>query len=311
MNEHFDRYNQGISECDTKLDLYQRNIDSKQQAIALRNAEFLAYGFAKKVMFWLVKAYKNWKDQSIIDSLEKEIRRLPSKREKLLRELVLNLGRWLMQQSQDTATELTRFETEHQDIKSIVNSISSVRSAGRDALSKLESAKSSVSSAQTMEVMDLVTKNKGISTMSTVSNMSASGDIDSAKSAVERFNSRLREHQRVIANLEGTTAIEYMDLTFDLFFGGAMDFVGSVMSLFSLSTAENQIDDAITKVKNSLNEIEPAYRDASERLKEHEREMLNFKNQERLKVLPLLRERGIEITEDLVGSMTELYARAS
>lgn len=62
---------------------------------------------------------------------------------------------------------------------------------GQKALREISEASSSVSSAQTMEVLDLVTDNKGISVMSSMSNSSASSEIDDAKRAVKAFANAL------------------------------------------------------------------------------------------------------------------------
>lgn len=62
---------------------------------------------------------------------------------------------------------------------------------GQKALREISEASSSISSAQTMEVLDLVTDNKGISVMSSMSNSSASSEIDDAKRAVKAFANAL------------------------------------------------------------------------------------------------------------------------
>jgi hypothetical protein len=159
-----------------------------------------------------------------------------------------------------------------------------------------------------MEVFDMATSNKGISLISTMSNSSASGDIDDAKRAVKAFNARLESHQQVVTDMQGTTAIEYMDLSFDLFFGGALDLAGSVMSLFALSSASDKLDDAERQVKRAIQQIEPSYQNANQQLKQHEEEMLSFKKEQRLRVIPVLASHGVEVTEDRVQSINALYA---
>ncbi|HBX0504643.1 TPA: hypothetical protein MFY73_24635, partial [Klebsiella pneumoniae] len=108
---------------------------------------------------------------------------------------------------------------------------------GQKALREISEASSSVSSAQTMEVLDLVTDNKGISVMSSMSNSSASSEIDDAKRAVKAFANALGDHRDIVGSLHHSMATEFIDLGMD--FAGlndGFDF-GSVFSLFSLSSA--------------------------------------------------------------------------
>ncbi|KLW75859.1 hypothetical protein SK61_04612 [Enterobacter sp. BIDMC100] len=89
-----------------------------------------------------------------------------------------------------------------------------------------------------MEVLDLVTDNKGISVMSSMSNSSASSEIDDAKRAVKAFANALGDHRDIVGSLHHSMATEFIDLGMD--FAGlndGFDF-GSVFSLFSLSSVK-------------------------------------------------------------------------
>lgn len=50
------------------------------------------------------------------------------------------------------------------------------------------------------EVLDLVTDNKGISVMSSMSNSSASSEIDDAKRAVKAFANALGDHRDIVGS---------------------------------------------------------------------------------------------------------------
>ncbi len=123
---------------------------------------------------------------------------------------------------------------------------------GQKALREISEASSSVSSAQTMEVLDLVTDNKGISVMSSMSNSSASSEIDDAKRAVKAFANALGDHRDIVGSLHHSMATEFIDLGMD--FAGlndGFDF-GSVFSLFSLSSASSSLDKVESRVESLM-----------------------------------------------------------
>ncbi|HGG8852766.1 TPA: hypothetical protein ACJJ1B_003844 [Enterobacter roggenkampii] len=129
---------------------------------------------------------------------------------------------------------------------------------GQKALREISEASSSVSSAQTMEVLDLVTDNKGISVMSSMSNSSASSEIDDAKRAVKAFANALGDHRDIVGSLHHSMATEFIDLGMD--FAGlndGFDF-GSVFSLFSLSSASSSLDKVESRVESLMPDLRRA-----------------------------------------------------
>jgi hypothetical protein len=308
MQELVLNYQHIESECDGLIQKYQEHIGSKTDLITQRDQEFAEFTWWQKSIYFVIRLYRNSRDQSVIRGLESAKSRADRRKSDQLNDLILQAGRRLMLQTPEVSGAILGMESDHTQLKQLQSSLNQVYQAGKKALREIQEAQSSVSSAQTMEVFDMATSNKGISLISTMSNSSASGDIDDAKRAVKAFNARLESHQQVVTDMQGTTAIEYMDLSFDLFFGGALDLAGSVMSLFALSSASDKLDDAERQVKRAIQQIEPSYQNANQQLKQHEEEMLSFKKEQRLRVIPVLASHGVEVTEDRVQSINALYA---
>lgn len=110
-------------------------------------------------------------------------------------------------------------------------------------LSQVREAKSSVSDAQMMETFDLVSKNKGISLMSTLSNSDAGNEIDDIKPELDLLKTQLRILKEDTPDAMKTIKVsDTLDLVSDFVFDFSFDFM-SVFSLMKLSKADDQLDD--------------------------------------------------------------------
>ena len=96
---------------------------------------------------------------------------------------------------------------------------------------------------------------------------------------------------------------------FDMFFDSdLLDTVGSFCSMLALSGAESDLQ----KVRSGLSEI--AYKLSVEnsacrnKLKAHETLLMSFKTEQRRLILPMLRERGIAVSDDVFSGIMKLYA---
>ncbi len=178
---------------------------------------------------------------------------------------------------------------------------------GQKALREISEASSSVSSAQTMEVLDLVTDNKGISVMSSMSNSSASSEIDDAKRAVKAFANALGDHRDIVGSLHHSMATEFIDLGMD--FAGlndGFDF-GSVFSLFSLSSASSSLDKVESRVESLMPDLRRAASNSAAEYARVNEEFFGLKQQACCQVHELLVTNGIDVSVKRVESAVNSY----
>lgn len=177
---------------------------------------------------------------------------------------------------------------------------------GEKALREIGEADAAVSSAQTMEVFDLATDNKGISLMSSMSNMDASSEMDDARRAVKEFARAAQQHQERIEALNHDMTLEVIDLGLDLFDVTGWFDVGSVLSLMSLSSASSALDDAERKVKRMLEPLRSAERASAEEYRRDKDALVSAKREVFQTALLALQERGLQLpTNETVQRVIE------
>jgi len=108
------------------------------------------------------------------------------------------------------------------------------------AFCALEHAASQCSSAGTMETLDLVTADKSISLLSTMSTSSADDALRSAQDALRALQDRFPKR---VSGGELPEVSDLLDLAVDLMAGSSFDFT-SFLSLSDLSGAESRARDA-------------------------------------------------------------------
>nr|WP_254155545.1 hypothetical protein [Salmonella enterica] len=178
---------------------------------------------------------------------------------------------------------------------------------GQKALREISEASSSVSSAQSMEVLDLVTDNKGISVMSSMSNSSASSEINDAKRAVKAFANALGEHRDIVGSLHHSMATEFIDLGMD--FAGlndGFDF-GSVFSLFSLSSASSSLDKVESRVESLMPDLKRAASNSATEYARVNEEFFGLKQQVCSQWRELLVASGVDVSVKLFESSVDRY----
>ncbi|EGQ7672252.1 hypothetical protein IZS59_001865 [Vibrio cholerae] len=178
---------------------------------------------------------------------------------------------------------------------------------GQKALREISEASSSVSSAQSMEVLDLVTDNKGISVMSSMSNSSASSEINDAKRAVKAFANALGEHRDIVGSLHHSMATEFIDLGMD--FAGlndGFDF-GSVFSLFSLSSASSSLDKVESRVESLMPDLKRAASNSAAEYARVNEEFFGLKQQVCSQWRELLVASGVDVSVKLFESSVDRY----
>lgn len=302
-----DEYRCTLQHLDERERSHQSSLDCAHGALSDLHANF-----AERALFWRIFTYlpykfKCWSIKADIDSHTDGINELPSQRDVALKVLVLEAARFLMING-DASEQLTRMEQEHLDLRALYRSAVSVRDYGANALSKIAIAIDTVESAQTLEIMDGFTQNKTVSTISTVSNFSASDDVAAARQAIECFQSKLEDHRKFASLPEHSVAIETIDLVVDIFFGGVLDMIGSALSYFALSDAEAQLKEAQQHVEKAHGTLAMQCEAIREKVTAHEERLLAFKHSQRTMIVPVLCEKGIDVTTDFVASITDLYA---
>lgn len=178
---------------------------------------------------------------------------------------------------------------------------------GQKALREISEASSSVSSAQSMEVLDLVTDNKGISVMSSMSNSSASSEINDAKRAVKAFANALGEHRDIVGSLHHSMATEFIDLGMD--FAGlndGFDF-GSVFSLFSLSSASSSLDKVESRVESLMPDLKRAASNSAAEYTRVNEEFFGLKQQVCSQWREVLVASGVDVSVKLFESSVDRY----
>jgi len=126
----------------------------------------------------------------------------------------------------------------YQKICNIYQKQYSIKNQYEIVLSSISSARSAISNAELAETMDLLSKNKGISLMSSVSSSGANSSIKKVKREVVNLSNminELKDFQNSITNVDDT-----FDLMIDLFFDTGFDFF-SVFNLFSLGNAKSSL----------------------------------------------------------------------
>jgi hypothetical protein len=121
-------------------------------------------------------------------------------------------------------------------------------------LEKVQDALNSIDSAQSMETMDMVSKNKGISLMSSMSNSSARSAVREVESATPAFQAAMQDYSEFLKDYKlpafSADFGDMTDLVFDMMFDGGFDFM-SIFALSALGRAEDQMEDVRDKVKEA------------------------------------------------------------
>jgi hypothetical protein len=263
-------------------------------------------GFWQKIKtFWQFR-----RDIAVIRSALKgcnsNLRNLHRERESLKEALIARVVKQAIDGSQ-TLERITQAQDRLDAASRLHESNKRLVDMGQKALREISEASSSVSSAQSMEVLDLVTDNKGISVMSSMSNSSASSEINDAKRAVKAFANALGEHRDIVGSLHHSMATEFIDLGMD--FAGlndGFDF-GSVFSLFSLSSASSSLDKVESRVESLMPDLK---RSASNSAAEYARvneEFFGLKQQVCSQWRELLVASGVDVSVKLFESSVDRY----
>lgn len=116
---------------------------------------------------------------------------------------------------------------------------------------KIRTALSAIDSAQFTETIDLFSKNKGLSILSSINTSSANDDIRRVKQRLQTLKDSLESLQSEQLNYNKSIkeVNDFPDLVVDLVFDFGFDFT-SIMSLFSLSDAEDSLESLRSKIKS-------------------------------------------------------------
>jgi len=303
-----DVYSKTISECDSGLTTKQEMKSQISENESKLNAEYKHAPYLFKVLLFPINYFRKLSAKARINAIDRSITQLEQIKALSLTNLIVTSARELMLNDPGISSELKNLEDRHHLLHQAKLSVEKVYFSGKNALSAIETAISSISNSEMVEVVDLFSSSKLISVASSISNSSSSDAVNQAKSAVQDFNNQLDKHQRIVNELPDILTIELLDLGLDLTLGGVFDMVGSALSLSALSSANSTLEETKTKILDALKQVEPAYRHSRDTLSEHEEKLLEFKNKERLKVIPLLMKHGIIVDEGTVLSITDLYA---
>ena len=269
LDAFVDEYHCTLHRLDENERSHQSALDDAHRAISDLQTHFAARPLLWRILTYLPYKFKCWGIEANVDSHTNAINKLPSQREAALKTLVLEAARFSMVNG-EAAEQLAKMEQEHLDLRTLYRSAVSVRDYGGDALDKIIAAIDSVESAQTLEVMDGFTQSKALSTISTVSNFSASDDVAAARQAIECFQSKLEDHRK-FANLpEHSVALEAIDLVVDIVFEGVLDMIGSALSYLALSDAEGQLREAKQQVEKAHGTVAMQCEAIREKITAHE-----------------------------------------
>lgn len=255
-----------------------------------------------------------WAHDKQVDELKDAIKRAQQSVTRAEREHASN-QRDHLQQLLDTAIQSSPSRSAVIDRAQIFNTVKQVHRGNRDlvrlgekALREIRQAASAVSSAQTMEMFDLASVNKGISVMSSVSNMSAGSEMDDARRAVKAFAQAAQRHQERVEALSHDTTLEVLDLGLDLFDVTGWFDIGSVLSLMSLSSASSALSDAERKVKQMLEPLKRAEQNSAQEYRRDREALMNEKLEIFQPVIRAIQARGLPTPDaKLVSQILETH----
>lgn len=311
IDQQVETYNRTIEKLEREAADREKSVSQAMDTLQKHIAFFKSRGLIGKAWYCLPYLYRKAEMQKIVDGHRSLIAKEPAFKKEALELLVLESARHMML-SGDKHSELKRLEADHATLLNIYKDAADIERAANGAISEVDSAISSLSSAQSMEMLDMMTKNKGISMMSTMQNFSASDAVTQASRAVQTFQLKLAEHQRKWREFEHDIGIELTDFVFDMLFDSDMlDVVGSLFSMMALSSAESDLRKVRAGLSELANKLSLEVSALWNSLKTHEALLLSFKTEQRRLILPMLRERGIEVSDDVFSGITKLYAPSS
>lgn len=168
---------------------------------------------------------------------------------------------WLLLRSEallgsDTSArqQLSQLRRRQVELNNRVQIVEKLENAGAKALNDLDKAISACNSASNMEFFDLLSKNKGISLLSSLETSEASNAIRQARLSVEAF-AKLAPKRGLASDL--SVVDDTVDLVVDL----AIDLPFDILSWFNmdaLDTAENRCKQIRDSLKKSLKPVHDA-----------------------------------------------------
>ena len=143
-------------------------------------------------------------------------------------------------------------------IKNVLSKIEDVLAKYNRVVREINEAQSAISEAETMETLDMVSSNKGLSVLSSLSTSEANSEIQDIKPVLEDFKQSLKKLESKELEQDLPEVDDSFDLVFDFVFDGGFDFF-SMLNLFSLGEADSDLEelkDKISPVGSNLRKSE-------------------------------------------------------
>ena len=125
----------------------------------------------------------------------------------------------------------------------------------------------SVKTALHDESMDMLSSNKGISILSSMSNNTVSKNLGELKEITPVFEQEIQDYAKFVGDIPKIGDFEFVDLSFD-FSSGGMDLT-SFFVFKRLESAENKLEKLLKKVKAILEKVRENKKGAEKNVKNY------------------------------------------
>jgi hypothetical protein len=301
-------YKSKVSGFYAKTVQIKEDLQSHQSALQEHIASFGNRNILSKAFHFFPYALRKSSMENRVEELSRKLSQFPRGENNALRVLVLESARELMLNG-DNADDVLRLEQEHRILSTLFSLTDKAAESGKRALNEVQRAIKSLNDAEVLEIMDAGTKSKFISSVSTIQSFSATDETAQVSQALREFQQDINEKQSRWSEIKHDTLIETVDFVMDMMIdSGLTDTLGSLFSLISLSETKGKLSRLYVELEPIVNGVIAEREREGSRLSNHENEMLALKSAERTKIIPLLHSHGVEVTNEFVNSITELYA---
>ena len=308
IEHHVRNYKSKISGINTKVAQLKKEITSYKRALKTHVDAFSNRNFLSKLFAGIPYLFRKTSMDNSIEDLSRKLSLAHKEQDDALRVLVLESARELMLNGPD-AEKLVRLEQEHAMLIALFDLTEKAAVSGENALNAIQSAITSLSEAESFEVLDAVTDSKLISSVSTIQNFSASDATEQVNQALSDFQQSMSEQQLHWGEIKHSTLMETIDFAMDMMVDSSLiDSLGSLFSLISLSETKNKLIQLHEELEPIVASVTAEKKRDSLRLLSHESDLQSLKSNERTKVIPLLRDHGVEVTREFASSITDIYA---
>jgi hypothetical protein len=309
INKLIEKYTNSLKTIDSKMIQLKKENQSARKKYTIKNKIYSNSIFILKPFYYLDfynsdRSYKETDD--IYVSYKSKLKELKNNE---LHELIVSTGRLYMEDHPEINNELIDWENEHNQLLSLLLSSTKISKLTKKTRSEITYALKGITDAKMSEYGDIVFSDNLSSAQSTSTNFDASYSVFKAERTLKTLNKLLAKKKTFNDSHYNFHRIEQMDQNCDYFLGGIFDSAGSIMSLKALDRTERELEATLRKISKFDNEMSIKLMELRKSIKNYEYKMLDFKNTQREKIIPLLNKYGINIKKKEILNVKNLYAK--